>query len=55
VVTSRPGQGVIIGPDVQVYVTKVSDGQARLAIYAPKRLRVQFAKLAKKADGGRHG
>lgn len=36
VITRRRGDRVLIGKDVEIMVTRIMDGQVRLAIAAPK-------------------
>jgi carbon storage regulator len=40
VVTRRPGQSVLIGPEIEVFVLEVTGSQVRVGINAPHRIRV---------------
>ena len=40
VVTRRPGQSVLIGGDVEVFVLEIDGGQVRVGINAPRKIRV---------------
>ena len=45
VITRKRGEKVQIGPDIEVMVTKVSDGQVRLAIKAPETTKIVRTEL----------
>jgi carbon storage regulator CsrA len=51
-ITRKPGQGIMIGADVQVVVTRVENGQVRLAVYAPKSVKLAKSTLAGRTEGG---
>jgi len=40
VVSRRPGQSVLIGPEIEVFVLEVDGAQVRVGINAPRRIRV---------------
>ena len=40
VITRKRGEKVQIGPDIEVMVTRVADGQVRLAIKAPATTKI---------------
>jgi len=40
VVSRRPGQSVLIGPEIEVFVLEVNGPQVRVGINAPRRIRV---------------
>ncbi len=40
VITRRPGQSVLIGPEIEVFVLEVDGAQVRVGIDAPRRIRV---------------
>ena len=40
VVTRRPGQSVLIGPEIEVFILEVDGAQVRVGINAPRRIRV---------------
>jgi len=48
VITRRRGQKIQIGRDIEVMVTKVFDGQVRLAIKAPPEVLIAREELLKK-------
>jgi carbon storage regulator len=48
VITRRRGQKVQIGRDIEVMVTKVFDGQVRLAIKAPPEVLIAREELLNK-------
>lgn len=48
VITRRRGQKVQIGRDIEVMVTKVLDGQVRLAIKAPPEVLIAREELLQK-------
>lgn len=49
VISRRVGERVKIGPDVWVMVTKADDGCARIAIDAPRNLKIVREELLVKA------
>jgi len=40
VLSRRPGQSVLIGPEIEVFVLEVNGSQVRVGINAPRRIRV---------------
>jgi len=40
VLTRRPRQAVMVGPDIQIMVLDIGGGRVRLGITAPRELRV---------------
>lgn len=50
VMTRRPGNGVMIGDQIHIVVTKIYRGQVRLAIYAPRDLKITKTEMAGKDD-----
>ena len=51
VVTRRCGEGIQIGENVHVMVNRIKNGQVRLAIYAPKSVRIQRSSMAGRKRG----
>lgn len=52
VMTRRPGEGTMIGDDIHVVVTKIYNGQVRLAIYAPRDVKISKTEMAgRRSDG----
>jgi carbon storage regulator len=49
VLTRRRGERILIGNDIEVVITRVTDGQVRLAIQAPKELSIVRKELLGKA------
>ena len=45
VITRRKGEKVQIGPDIEVMVTRIVDGQVRLAIKAPTTTKIVRSEL----------
>jgi carbon storage regulator len=48
VVSRRVGETIQIGPDIEVMLTRVKDGVARIAIKAPESVVIVRGELAKK-------
>lgn len=44
--TRKVGEGIMIGDEVHVVINKVRDGQVRLAICAPKSVRIKASAMA---------
>ena len=40
VVTRRPGQSILIGPDIEVFVLDVDGSQTKIGINAPRTIRI---------------
>jgi len=40
VLSRRPGQSALIGPEIEVFVLEVDGSQVRVGINAPRRIRV---------------
>ena len=40
VVSRRPGQSLLVGTDIEVFVVEVKNNQVRIGINAPRRIRV---------------
>jgi len=51
VVSRRPGQSVLIGPDIEVFVLEVNGSQVRVGINAPRRIRVLRRELLTQVEG----
>lgn len=51
VITRRPGEGLMLGDGIHVIVTRVYGGQARLAIYAPRDVKISKTEMADKGNG----
>jgi carbon storage regulator len=45
VITRKRGEKVQIGPDIEVMVTRIVDGQVRLAIKAPNTTKIVRSEL----------
>lgn len=45
VLTRRVGERLLIGRDVEVMVTRISDGQVRLAVQAPQSVPIMRKEL----------
>lgn len=50
VITRRRGEKVRIGPDIEVMVTRIVDGNVRLAIKAPPNVAIVRTELQPKED-----
>lgn len=50
VITRKRGEKVQIGPDIEVMVTKVADGQVRLSIRAPATTKIVRSELTEKVQ-----
>lgn len=48
VITRRPGEKIQIGRDIEVMVTRIQDGQARLSIKAPPEVLIAREELLRK-------
>jgi carbon storage regulator CsrA len=53
VLTRRPGDSLMIGDDVEVYLARIDRGTVRLAIRAPRELRIRRGELAPAKSGNR--
>jgi carbon storage regulator len=51
VITRRRGEKVRIGPDIEVMVTRIVDGNVRLAIKAPPNVAIVRNELQPKEEG----
>lgn len=51
VLTRRRGDKLLIGKDVEVMITRVVDGQVRLAIKAPPEVAILRAEVLEKIKG----
>ncbi len=52
VITPKEGETVEIGPDIRIHIKKVSGRAVRIAIEAPRDLRIRRAGGAEKKDEG---
>jgi len=50
VVTRRPGQSILIGPDIEVFVLEVQGSQTKIGINAPRRIRLLRRELLVQAE-----
>ena len=50
VLTRRRGEKLLIGKDVEVMVTRVIDGQVRLAVKAPPDVAILRAEILERAE-----
>lgn len=48
VISRRRGERIQIGPDIEIMVTKVAEGVARIAIKAPDNVRITRDELVAK-------
>lgn len=51
VITRRPSEGVMIGEDIHVVVTRIENGQVRLGVYAPREIKVTKTEMAERHRG----
>ena len=51
VLTRRVGETLLIGDDIEVKVSEVGGGQARLSIIAPKDVAVVRKEIARRVNG----
>lgn len=53
VLTRKEGQSIMIGDDIEVYVSRLGPGrQVRLSIRAPKNLKVDRKEIRNRTSGG---
>ena len=50
VVSRRPGQSVLIGQDIEVFVLEVQGSQVRVGINAPRKVRVLRRELVAQVE-----
>ncbi len=51
VVTCHPGQSVLIGPDIEVFVFRTEGKEVRVGIDAPRTIRVLRRELLAQVEG----
>jgi len=47
VVTRKPGEGIIIGDDVEITIVKIDDNSVKVSINAPKEVKILRSELYK--------
>jgi carbon storage regulator len=50
VITRRKGEGILIGDNIEITVTKLDDGTVKLAIDAPKEITILRKELHKEVQ-----
>lgn len=57
VLTRMKGQSILIGQDIEVLVDRISKGQTRIAVRAPREILILRGELSKKdkQTDGQHG
>ncbi len=50
VITRKKGEGLLIGEDIEITVTKIEDGSVKLSISAPKEVTILRKELYKEVE-----
>lgn len=50
VITRRQNEGIMLGEDLHVIVTKIGGGQVRLAVYAPRSVKISKSEVPGRGD-----
>lgn len=53
VLTRRVGETIQIGPDIEVMVSRIADGQVRLSIKAPESVEIARGELLEKEEAAK--
>lgn len=50
VITRKEGESILIGDDIEITISKISDGSAKIAINAPKEMTILREELYKAVE-----
>ena len=50
VITRKEGESILIGDDIEITISKVSDGSAKIAINAPRKMTILRKELYKEIE-----